>query len=478
MENENKKSSSFTKNVLMVLSSNILSILTGILVGFVIPLIMGVTDYGYYKTFTLYSSYIGIFHFGFIDGIYLYFAGKNYDELNKQKFRTYSRFLMLMQLIVALIVTSIAMVFIGNELSLVLLLVAINVLGTNITSYYEFVSQITMRFKMVSIRGILRSSFTIISVIILFILYKFCNFKISYYIYSSITIIINYILTFWYVFTYRDITFGKSSGIKNEKNNILLFFKLGIPLLISNLIGQLIFVVDQQFVSIFFDIDTYSNYAYAYTMINLITVATSAISVVIYPTLHTLDENKVKQRYSMLNSMLLLFVSACLCGYFVLVPIINTFLPKYNSSLDTFKIILPGVIISSSIQVIKYNCYKKFKMISKYLLLSLAAFIIAIIADTIVYFTFRTTNSISIVSIFVLLLWYILVEICFIKKYSCKWLKNFIFIIVILILFYVTMLISNNWLSLLIYILLYLISVIFIYNKDLIVIKNFILKKD
>ena len=71
---ETPKRNKFIQNFIVVLISNGLTILSGILVGFIIPKIMGVTDYGYYKTFTLYSSYIGLFHFGFIDGIYLYFA--------------------------------------------------------------------------------------------------------------------------------------------------------------------------------------------------------------------------------------------------------------------------------------------------------------------------------------------------------------------------------------------------------------------
>ena len=87
----------FIKNIVIVLISNIISMLSGILIGFIIPKIMGVTEYGYYKTFTLYSTYIGILHFGFLDGIYLKFAGKQYEELYKEKFKTYTQFLFIME---------------------------------------------------------------------------------------------------------------------------------------------------------------------------------------------------------------------------------------------------------------------------------------------------------------------------------------------------------------------------------------------
>ena len=467
----------FAKNFTMVLISNILSLLTGILSGFIIPKILGVTDYGYYKTFTLYVSYIGLFHFGFIDGIYLYYAGRKYDSFNKESFRTFTRFLILMQLLVTFIVTIIAMFFIGNELCIILLLVGLDIIAVNVTTYYEFISQISMRFKKVSLRGIIRSSIKIISVCILFVLYKFCSISIAYYVYAAIVIIVNYLLCFWYIFTYRDITFGKASKFKDEKSKIIYFFKLGIPLLISNLIGQFIFVVDQQTVNILFDTDTYSNYAFAYSLINLITVATSAVSVVIYPTLKNMDKKKVTENYSFINSILLIFISLAFACYFILVPFVNYYLPEYNLSLTTFRIILPGVLISSSISVIKYNCYKKFNLINNYLFKSLFVLIVAIIADLIVYFIIGTTNSISIVSIFVLFLWYILVELTMIKKYNVKWIKNLIYIIVSIAVFYSITFIPNIWIGLIIYLFAFICETVIIYNRDLLNIFNYIIKR-
>ena len=58
---DNKKTIS---DIIKVSLSNFLKLLAGILTGFLLPKILNITDYGYYKTFTLYISYVGIFHFG------------------------------------------------------------------------------------------------------------------------------------------------------------------------------------------------------------------------------------------------------------------------------------------------------------------------------------------------------------------------------------------------------------------------------
>ena len=422
----------FVKNITIVLISNIISMLSGILIGFIIPKIMGVTEYGYYKTFTLYSSYIGILHFGFIDGIYLKFAGKKYEDLDKSKFRTYTRFLFIMEFFASLVALGVAFFFIGTNYFLIILFVSLNIFATNVITYFEFISQITMRFKRTTARNIIRCTLNILSVTALYLLWKFNDTVIYNYVYVVITLSITYILAVWYVITYRDIVFGKCGKFSDEKRELKYFFKVGVPLLLANLIGQILFVVDQQFVNLAFDNDTYAVYAFAYNMINLITVATSAISVVLYPTLKTLNADSITRNYSKINSYLLIFVALCLAVYYPLVLIVTQYLPKYVEALPIFLIILPGVLISSSIAVVKYNCYKTFNKINNYFVKSLIILCIAILADLAVYFIFGTTQSISIVSIGVLFIWYIVVEAYFIRAYKVSWIRNLLYIVLIL----------------------------------------------
>lgn len=436
----------FAKNIGVVLFSNIISVLAGILVGFIIPKIMGVSEHGYYKTFTLYSSYIGLLHFGFIDGIYLKFAGKKYEDLDKERFKAYTKFLLSLETIVTLLIVVSSVFFLSTEYFLVVLFVGLNVLATNVTTYFEFISQITMRFTRITIRNVIRCGLTITSVIILYILYKFNSVTIYNYMYVAIVVSIHYALAIWYMITYRDITFGKSS-IRAVKNDIFNFFKVGIPLLLANLVAQFVFLADQQVVQTLFDNDTFSTYAFAYTMINLITVATSAISVVLYPTLRTMNNDTIKNNYSKINAYLLMFVAFCLIAYYPLLFIVEHFLSQYYDSMETFRIILPGVLISSSISVIKYNCYKTFNKINNYFFKSLFILALSIAANLTVYFIYHNTMSISMVSIAVLIVWYLLVELYFIRTYHVKWISNFLYMILVIAGFYGSLFIPGLLLS-------------------------------
>ena len=65
------------------LGTNALSFLISALTTFVVPKLLGATNYGYWQLYLFYVSYIGIFHFGWNDGIYLRYGGSNYNDLDK-----------------------------------------------------------------------------------------------------------------------------------------------------------------------------------------------------------------------------------------------------------------------------------------------------------------------------------------------------------------------------------------------------------
>lgn len=75
---------------------------------------------------------------------------------------------------------------------------------------------------------------------------------------------------------------------------IVHLIQIGFPLLFANLCSTLILTLDRQFVNVLFDNATYAVYAFAYNMLSLVTVATSAISTVLYPTLKRVDLESIK----------------------------------------------------------------------------------------------------------------------------------------------------------------------------------------
>jgi O-antigen/teichoic acid export membrane protein len=76
------------KNVTMSVMAQVVSVLVGFVLNLVVPKFIDEYDYSYWQTFLLYSQYLGILHFGLMDGIVLRYAQYDYEELDKKSVRS------------------------------------------------------------------------------------------------------------------------------------------------------------------------------------------------------------------------------------------------------------------------------------------------------------------------------------------------------------------------------------------------------
>ena len=144
------------KDLMYAFSANFLNFLMGFVTGFIIPKFLGIDDYAYLKIFTFYVTYVGVAHLGFLDGIYIKYGAYDYKDLPKEKFRGYVKFLLIFQVIEAIILSILAFVIIGNENRKIIVLFTIfNMIILNLTSLWAFIHQFTKRFKLFSINTIL-----------------------------------------------------------------------------------------------------------------------------------------------------------------------------------------------------------------------------------------------------------------------------------------------------------------------------------
>lgn len=80
------KFADFMKGFSYAMMSNFITLITSSLVIIVIPKLIGVQEYGYWQLYMFYTSYVGFLHFGWNDGIYLRYGGKEYKDLDKHRF--------------------------------------------------------------------------------------------------------------------------------------------------------------------------------------------------------------------------------------------------------------------------------------------------------------------------------------------------------------------------------------------------------
>lgn len=441
------------KDILKVAASNILKLIAGTMVAFLLPRIIGVADYGYYKTFTLYSTYIGLLHLGFCDGIYLEYGGKNYSDLNKCMFSGYSKLFFIMQTCIAVILIIIAWSVFENEWRFILICLSFCLLFTNITGYYQIISQVTNRFGELSILNTVQSALIVLSIVVLWGMKVLPGNTVTYRLYVVLYLSVLGIMTLWYIITYRDITFNKNDRSNNSVNDAIRFIKIGFPLTIANLCSSLILTLDRQFVNILFDTKTYAVYAFAYNMLSLITTALAAISTVLYPKLKQKDDYILKLIYPKLIGIILVLTYCSMIVYYPLLAFVNWFLPQYNGSLVIFRIIFPGLAISSAITIIMHNYYKTLGETFQFFIKSIVTLVVSGVANAIAYFAFGTTISISIASVITMIFWYIYIERFFVRTYKIEWFRNFAYLLIMMSVFYMSTAIHSYVIGMFVYML-------------------------
>ena len=100
----------FSSDVLIYSFGQAVLLIFGFIQSLIIPKYLSTTDYGYWQLFLLYTTYIGILHLGFLDGILVRWAGKDFEVL-REEIPTAFGFILLEQVIVI----SISIMIVGHR---------------------------------------------------------------------------------------------------------------------------------------------------------------------------------------------------------------------------------------------------------------------------------------------------------------------------------------------------------------------------
>lgn len=438
--------------ILLVVLGNVALLIAKALTWLVVPKVLGVTEYGYYKTFTLYLVYAMLLHFGLPDGILLIYGGQDYQEINRNEFRTYTKFFIRFQLIVSALIIGITLFVCKGIKCYIFCMIGIDVLFVNVATYYKFISQAVMQFKKYTLRNVMQALMQILVLCVIVVLDQLEILKPDGAVYILCIVLIDAALLIWYMVTYKDLTFGRADSLRNRLFQIKNFFAVGILLTISYQVAHLIFVLDSQMVEVLFDVETYSLYAFAYSITNMITAVISAIATVMFPSLKRLEVKDAVSKFPMLMATVSIIVFFLLTAYFPLTFFIKWFLPDYTPSLEYLQIIMPGLALSSCINLIIFTYYKVLDRLKQYLHIALGILLAGGILNCGGYMLFHESIAFSVASIITLLIWYLCSAKFLIKSFRTKWLKNFVYVLLEMLIFYtVNSVWGSRWEAMLIY---------------------------
>ena len=87
------------KNVSVAFLAQGVSMLLSIVQSLIVPKLLGTEQYGYWQLFIFYIGYVGFFHLGLNDGVYLIKGGQSRDQIDRRSVNSQFVFALSFQLV-------------------------------------------------------------------------------------------------------------------------------------------------------------------------------------------------------------------------------------------------------------------------------------------------------------------------------------------------------------------------------------------
>lgn len=345
------------KNYLYLLFTQLITLGINILMSVIFPKILNMESFGYWQIFLFYSSFVGFFHFGLNDGIYLRYGGKNILIINNELLRAQFFLLLALQIIVFCALLLIQNFWGRQSLHSIVLYVLVFMIINNLSSYLTSFLQAVNKIVIFSNSTII----TNVSFLMLcFILYVSNNLVLD-------NIILIYVLSNFFGLIYilikaKSILFNKILFKVKNLDKYFSEFKInllvGFFLMISTISGMLILGVGRFLIEKKWGVVTFGIVSLSFTIATFLLFFIRQIGIVIFPILKGINLELQKKYFSLSNNFLNFFLLGILLFFPLISYLISYWLPNFNKSIEYFIYIIPMIIYEGKMQIL-LNTYMK-----------------------------------------------------------------------------------------------------------------------
>ena len=412
---------SMRKNIVLSFSAQIFSLITSFVLGFIVPKVIDELQYAYWQTFVLYVSYAGLLHFGIIDGLILRYSQYDYDNLDKTTIRSQLRVLLAIVSIFCFIGVIIsASVADSNANRWITILVSVGIITKNLFAFGSYTFQMTNRIPEYTKAIIIqRVSYAALTIILLFL--KTNDFRLLCFaeLFGDFAGIVYSILKS------SELYFGKFISVKDTLQETFKNITAGVFLLVANLSASLILGGAKMVVNWAWDDIVFGKVSFAFSISSLFLVFTSAVSVVLFPSLKRMDVEALPSLFLRIRRLVSLLLFTAMGFYYPLAFMLERWLPKYSLSLRYLGIILPMVVYSAKISLITDNFMKAYRKERVLFCINVSFVVLGAVLFLISAYSIKSLNALMLSVVFVLMVKSIYSEIYIMRLNDSIVLKDF-----------------------------------------------------
>lgn len=364
--------SKFLMHFMYVFASQVISMASGIIKALVVPVLLGLTDFGYWQIYIFYTLYIGAFTFGYGDGIYLRYGGCDLTDLPLRRLRAANAIYIAILLVGAAAVVTIAYMNEASQRQLIFVAVAANILVLGVTSNISLTLQATNELK----------SFAFLSTAdkVFFVLALFALVHESFRTFQfliAVDLISKFIVMAVLLYRYRPLFFGSFGKTAEGVKEAVTSMSTGVQLLLANMSGMLVLGVGRIIVEYFGSLESYSYYAFSVSVSSVVLVSISALSIVIYPTLKRTSRENYLGHFRKTNKAYAIFVLLMLTGYFPSFAYIEHVAKEYAPVLQFLNAVFIVTALQGKMQLVNNTFYKALRLERQMLIANFSSLVIA-----------------------------------------------------------------------------------------------------
>jgi O-antigen/teichoic acid export membrane protein len=447
----NNKAITFIKNFSYSLSSNLISIIISSIIILIVPKLIGVKEYGYWQLYLFYSSYVGFLHFGWNDGIYLRYGGKEYRDLDKNLFFSQFWMLVISQICLGIIILVISFSITLDENRLFILsMTAICMFIVNVRYMLIYILQTTNRIKEYAQITMLEK--VLYCILILFFLFVGVR---QYKLLIIIDLIGKLISLFYSIYCCRDMVFRKASLFTMNIKEMFENISVGIKLMFANIASMLIIGIVQFGIERTWDVATFGKIALVLSVSNLLMVFINAVGIIMFPVLRRADIEDLPKLYSTIRTILMAPLLGILVIYYPVKILISMWLPQYAQSFEYMALIFPVCIFEGKMALLINSYLKTLRKEKLMMQINWVVVILSVILTSLLTLVFKNL-TLSVISIVVLLAFRcVLAESYLSKGLKISVLKDIVLEIVMSLVFIITGWFNSSIIGISIYLLAY-----------------------
>jgi len=384
----------FLLDVGAVFLSNVVSILGSIVSGFLVPKYLGVDQYAVFKTFALYTSYIGVLHFGYIDGLYLKYGGRRESEIDLQQLSREFYFLLLLEAAVSLSLLLFSVAFKAKTLGYASILV----FPSMVYGFFVLYWQATGQMRYFSAINVVKPVLFTAGLLVLIFIFKTSTADHFILLQLLMMIAIAAIILFYAKSLFKGCRFETG-----KFRNNLDFIKVGIFITAGNASNILLYTIDRWFVKIGLSTSDFAFYSFAVSIMAMVSVFTTSISITLYHRLARESENRDFHR--LIKRLLLFFSMAAAWGYFPIAFVVERLLPAFIPALPVTAILFlsfPAMVAVNALYINLYKAQKKERVYFRNILVILA---LSALLNTLAFALYRSSEGIALATTLTFFLW-------------------------------------------------------------------------